>query len=261
MSQGRAILAIAIRTLTQSPIVNSQDLLEKDLVSRGEHSLTESDNATQPRFCSNAGTLSTRLVSLKPNFRPTHSLFFTNTHLKTPSQIMDIMSTIEGIGFHLKLSTWDQRFPPMYSKRIIFFACPELPSGNHSTLISALEATLQLTMQDLSFLTGTVGPIEGRPWLFRLRPGGSIVLIINDLREEVGYRDLQQAGFPSALVDATKLCPYYKSMYVGESGLPVCALRLNLLSGGGVALVLQIVHTACDGRGITAYHKNLLRKG
>lgn len=68
-------------------------------------------------------------------------------------------------------------------------------------LISTLKAVSQLTTQDLPFLTGTVGPVDGKPWLYNISPGGSIVLSTTDLSAELDYEELRKANFPSALID------------------------------------------------------------
>ena len=153
--------------------------------------------------------------------------------------------------FNLRLSCWDRRMMPMYSKRILCFPLPNNSKNVKEHIIHLLHAALQSTVEELPFLAGSVVPFSReQPWLRDLRPHGAAYLEINDLSQEINYLDLRKTRFASTLLDTEQLCPFPKPAYVQDDPLDVCRFRANFVNGG-LLLVASIIHTVCDGRGIS----------
>jgi methylglutaconyl-CoA hydratase len=106
-------------------------------------------------------------------------------------------------------------------------------------------------VEELPFLAGSVVPFsKDQPWLHDLRPHGAAYLEVKDLSQEINFLDLRKARFSSSLLDAKQICPFPAPVYIQDGPLDVCRLRANFVDGG-LLLVLSIIHTVCDGRGIT----------
>ena len=153
--------------------------------------------------------------------------------------------------FDLQLSHWDKRMTPLYSKRILCFPLLSKSSEHKEHVAHLLLAALQSTVEELPFLAGSVVPFsKHQPWLRDIRPHGAAYLEVRDLSREINYLDLRQARFSSALLNTEQLCPFPERVYVRDGPIDVCRLRANFVDGG-LLLVVSIIHTVCDGRGIS----------
>ena len=140
---------------------------------------------------------------------------------------------------------------PMYSKRVLCFALPSNSNEHNEDITRLLLAALQSTVEELPFLAGSVVPFSNdQPWLRDLRPHGAAYLEVKDLSRKINFLDLRKARFSSSLLDTDQLCPLPKPVYVQDGPVNVCRLRANFVDGG-LLLVVSIIHTVCDGRGIS----------
>ena len=152
---------------------------------------------------------------------------------------------VPGPSFQLKLSQFDARIPPVYSKRILLFPLPETSHKHKNEITDLLHEALQATVQALPFLAASVEPAtEDRPWLHHLQCQGAARLEVCDLSQNIDYHKLRQGGSASSLLESDQLCPK------AEDPVGVCRLRANFVTNG-LILVVSIAHTVCDGRGIT----------
>ena len=165
---------------------------------------------------------------------------------------MDKSIAISGPPFDLKLSYWDQTFPPTHSKRILCFALPA--NVNKEQIVDQAHIALHHTVQRVPFLAGSVVPNsdeEGdRPWLRNISQHGHAYLDVKDLSDQISYADLAQANFTQDLFDADQLCSLPKVIYIQQEPVDICRFRVNFIQGG-VVLVIQILHTVVDGTGVT----------
>lgn len=153
--------------------------------------------------------------------------------------------------FSLQLSHWDMRYIPIYSKRVLCFPLPNSSSEHQEHITQLLLAALRSTVDELPFLAGSVVPFsKQQPWLRDLRPHGAAYLEVKDLSRKINYLDLRKARFSPSLLDPEELCPFPKAAYIQDSPVDVCRLRVNFVDGG-LLLVVSIIHTVCDGRGIS----------
>ena len=106
-------------------------------------------------------------------------------------------------------------------------------------------------MEKLPFLAGSVVPFsKDKPWLYNLRPQGAAYLEVKNLSSTVNFQDLRKTFFSPTLLDNEQLCPLPEAIYIRDGPVDVCRLRANFAEGG-LLLVVSIIHTVCDGRGIT----------
>ncbi|KAF2152739.1 transferase [Myriangium duriaei CBS 260.36] len=159
---------------------------------------------------------------------------------------------IECPPFDITLSHWDRIFPPTPSKRIL---CFQLPQGaNKSNVIEHLHIAFHHTVQRVPFLAGRIVPFSeeegGRPWLRNITPDGAARLDIRDLSGELSFSQLKQANFPQTLLKADKLCTFARVAYVSEDPVDVCCFNATFINGG-LLLVVQVMHIAADGRGVS----------
>ena len=153
--------------------------------------------------------------------------------------------------FSLQLSHWDKRMTPLYSKRVLCFPLPNNSVEHNDYIARLLLAALRYTVEDLPFLAGSVVPFsKDQPWLHDLRPHGAAYLEVKHLSQEIKYLDLRKARFSSTLLDTKQLCPLPEAVYIRDGPVDVCRLRANFVDGG-LLLVVSIIHTVCDGRGIS----------
>ena len=155
--------------------------------------------------------------------------------------------------FNLRLSHLDERYPAIYSKRILCFSLPNSTKEQYKHIGHLLYAAFQATIAELPFLAGSVvRPFRDKPWFHDIQAQGAAYLEIKDYCQEMSFQNLRRACFPSALLDSQKLCPFPKAMYNHDEDYPadVCRLRANFIDGG-LLLVVSIIHTVCDGRAIT----------
>lgn len=153
--------------------------------------------------------------------------------------------------FNLQLSHWDKRMTPLYSKRILCFPLPNNSIEHNEHIARLLLAALQSTVEDLPFLAGSVVPFsKDQPWLHDLRPQGAAYLEVRDLSRDIKYLDLRKTRFSSTLLDTEQLCPLPEAIYIRDGPVDVCRLRANFVDGG-LLLVFSVIHTVCDGRGIS----------
>ena len=150
--------------------------------------------------------------------------------------------------YDLKLSHWDKRTMPIYSKRIL---CFEIRDADIDKITRLLLAALQSTVEELPFLAGSVAPVAtDKPWLMNIIPEGAAYLEIQDLSSDVKFTELQKSSFSSSLLDTEKLCAFTLPAYVQEDPVDICRFRANFIDGG-LLLAVQLIHTVFDGRGIT----------
>ena len=139
----------------------------------------------------------------------------------------------------------------MYSKRILCFSLLGSSNEHIEHITHLLLAALQSTVDELPFLAGSVVSFsKDQPWLRDLGPQGATYLEVKDLSREIDYLDLRKARFSSSLLDTEQLCPSPKPAYVQDDPVDMCRLRANFVDGG-LLLVVSIIHTVCDGRGIS----------
>ena len=139
----------------------------------------------------------------------------------------------------------------IYSKRILCFSLPNNSNEQNEYIAQMLLAALRSTVEELPFLAGSIVPFsENQPWLHDIRPQGAAYLEVKDLSRKIKYLDLRQARFSPSLLDNDQLCPLPEAIYVRDGPLDVCRLRANFVDGG-LLLVVSIIHTVCDGRGIS----------
>ena len=164
---------------------------------------------------------------------------------------MDKSYAIQSPPFSLQLSHWDKRVIPIYSKRILCFPLPSTNSEHNNHISHLLLAALQSTVKELPFLAGSIVPFsKEQPWLRDFRPYGAAYLEVKDLSQEVSFLILRKAHFACSLLDTNQLCPLPASVYINDDAVDVCRLRAIFVSGG-LLLVVSIIHTVCDGRGIS----------
>ena len=164
---------------------------------------------------------------------------------------MDESFAIQCPPFSVQLSHWDKRMTPMYSKRVLCFPLPKSSIEQNAHIVRLLLAALRSTVGELPFLAGSIVPFsKDQPWLHDLHPQGAAYLEIKNLSREINYEDLREAQFSSLLIDTEQLCPLPEAVYIRAGPIDVCRLRANFVDGG-LLLVVSIVHTVCDGRGIT----------
>ena len=164
---------------------------------------------------------------------------------------MDQTFAIKGPSFDLRLSIWDKRMPPMYSRRVLCFALPSDTDERKQRIVHLLETALRSTVEELPFLAGSVVPLsKEQPWLHDLRPHGAASLQIKDLSHEINFSQLREAGFDSSLLDSDQLGPLSGLENTQDGPADVCRLQANFVAGG-LLLAVSIIHTACDGRGIS----------
>lgn len=164
---------------------------------------------------------------------------------------MDITFEVKCPQFNLQLSHWDQRMGPLYSMRVLCFSLSNNSDEHKAHITQLLLTALQSTVKKLPFLAGSVVPLsKDKPWLYNLRPQGAAYLEVKDLSAKVNFQDLRKASFAPTLLDSELLCPYPKAIGIRDGPVDCCRLRANFVEGG-VLLVVSIIHTICDGRGIT----------
>ncbi|KAL7787166.1 putative enoyl-CoA hydratase/isomerase family protein [Trichoderma ceciliae] len=154
--------------------------------------------------------------------------------------------------FELTLSHWDRVFPPTHSKRILCFSLPE--DANKQQIVDHLHIALHHTVQQLPFLAGSLVPrVEDggkRPWLRTISSTGAAYLDVKDLSDELSFSYFADSNFDQQLFDADQLCSLPKVAYVQDEPVNVCRFQANFIDGG-LLLVVQILHTIVDGRGVT----------
>lgn len=173
------------------------------------------------------------------------------TSIKVQASKMEKSYAIQCPPFTLQLSHWDKRMTSMYSKRVLCFPSPNNSIEHNEHIARLLLAALQSTVEELPFLAGSVVPFsKDQPWLHDLRPHGAAYLEVRNLSQEIKFLDLRKARFSSTLLDTEQLCPFPEAVYIRDGPVDVCRLRANFVDGG-LLLVVSIIHTVCDGRGIS----------
>lgn len=159
--------------------------------------------------------------------------------------------------FNLRLSCWDVRLPPLYSKRILCFSLPNLSradatyDGKKGDIVRLLHTALKSTVNQLQFLAGSIVPYsKAQPWLRDIRPYGAAWLDIKDLSSEISFGTLRASNFSQHLLDPDVLCSLPKEIYFQEDPVDVCRFQANFVDGG-LLLTVHVIHVVCDGRGIT----------
>ena len=139
----------------------------------------------------------------------------------------------------------------LYSERVLCFPLPNNSNEHNEHIAHLLLAALRSTVEELPFLAGSVVPFsKDQPWLHDLRLHGAAYLEVKDLSQEIHFLNLSRARFSSLLLDTEQLCPLPEPVYVRDGPADVCRLRANFVDGG-LLLVISIIHTVCDGRGIS----------
>lgn len=140
---------------------------------------------------------------------------------------------------------------PLYSKRVLCFPLPNNSDKQNQYIFHLLLTALQSTVRQLPFLAGSIVPFsKEQPWLRDIRPHGAAYLEVQDLSHEISFLDLRNSQFSPSLLDTKQLCPFPDPVYSRDDPIDVCRLRANFVDGG-LLLVVSIIHTVCDGHGIT----------
>ncbi|KAL9108472.1 MAG: hypothetical protein Q9227_006806 [Pyrenula ochraceoflavens] len=164
---------------------------------------------------------------------------------------MDATFAIAGPPFNLQLTAWDRRMPSTYSKRVLCFALPNDTNEKKRQIVQLLSAALRATVQELPFLAGSIVPFSrDQSWLHDIRNGPAAYLEVKDLSDELSFSELRKANFSPSLLQARQLCPFPENVYNRETPIGVCRFRANFIQRG-LLLVVSVVHTVCDGRGIS----------
>ncbi len=164
---------------------------------------------------------------------------------------MDRTFAVQCPPFKLQLSHWDNRMGPLYSQRILCFPLSNNSDEHRAHITQLLLTALQSTVEKLPFLAGSVVPFsKDKPWLYNLRPKGAAYLEVENLSSTVNFQDLRKALFSPTLLDNKQLCPFPEPIYIRDHPIDACRLRANFVEGG-LLLVVSIIHTVSDGRGIT----------
>ena len=161
---------------------------------------------------------------------------------------MDKTFAVQCPPFKLQLSHWDKRMGPLYSQRILCFPLSNNSDEHKAHITQLLLTALQSTVDKLPFLAGSVS--KDKPWLYNLGPKGAAYLEVKDLSSTVNFQDLRKASFSLTLLDNKQLCPFPEPIYIRDHPVDVCRLRANFVEGG-LLLVVSVIHTVSDGRGIT----------
>lgn len=174
--------------------------------------------------------------------------------------MMDTTFAVPCPPFKLQLSHWDKRLGPSYSQRILCFPLSNNSDEHKAHITQLLLTALEATVEELPFLAGSVVPLsKDKPWLYDLRPKGAAYLEVKNLSSTVNFQDLRKARFSSALLDNKQLCPFPEPIYIRDHPIDVCRLRANFVERG-LLLVVSIIHTVSDGRGITEVLKIFAEK-
>ena len=164
---------------------------------------------------------------------------------------MDKTFAIQCPPFKLQLSHWDKRMGPLYSQRILCFPLSNDSDEHKAHITQLLLTALQSTVEKVPFLAGSVVPLsKDKPWLYKLLPQGSAYLEVKNLSSTVHFQVLRKASFSPTLLDNKQLCPFPDPIYIRDHPVDVCRLRANFVEGG-LLLVVSVIHTVSDGRGIT----------
>ena len=165
---------------------------------------------------------------------------------------MDRSIAVPAPAFELTLSHWDRIFPPTHSKRILCFSLPK--NSNKEQIVDYLHIALYHTVQRIPFLAGALisrPEDEGkRPWIRTISPTGAAYLDVKDLSDQLSFEHFAKANFDQQLFDADQLCSCPQVAYVQDEPVDVCHFRINFIDGG-ILLVIEILHTIIDGRGVT----------
>lgn len=156
---------------------------------------------------------------------------------------------VTGPDFDLELSSVDQAYCSVYSRRILAF---EHVQGGIEHITSILIASLQATVNQIPYLAGSiVGPdVTGRTdFRYKVIPGKAF-LKVKDLSADVDFAKIKAKGFPSA--------EFVHDTYVGVPHIAfptiprdVCVIQANFVHGG-LFLVFSFHHIIADGTGITS---------
>ncbi|KAL9119511.1 MAG: hypothetical protein Q9187_003939 [Circinaria calcarea] len=140
---------------------------------------------------------------------------------------------------------------PLYSKRVLCFPLPNTNNEYNENIVHLLFAALHSTVEELPFLAGSIVLFsKDQPWLHDLRPQGAAYLEVKDLSQDIDFLNLRKAHFSPLLLDTEQLCPFPEPIYIRDGPIDVCRMRANFVRGG-LLLVVSIIHTVCDGRGIS----------
>ena len=170
---------------------------------------------------------------------------------------MDTSFAVPCPPFKLQLSHWDKRMGPLYSRRILCFPLLNNSDEHKANITQLLLTALQSTVEKLPFLAGSIVPFsKDRRSPYNLSPQGAAYLEVKDLSSKVNFQNLRKACFSPKLLDNEQLCPFPEAIYIRDGPVDVCRLRANFVEGG-LLLVVSIIHTVSDGRGITEVLKNL----
>ena len=169
--------------------------------------------------------------------------------------IMDTSFAVQCPPFKLQLSHWDKRMGPLYSQRILCFPLSNNSDEHKAHITQLLLTALKSTVEKLPWLAGSVVSVaKDIAWLYNLRPQGAAYLEVKDLSSTINFQDLRKAQFSPTLLDNKQLCPFPEAIYIRDHPVDVCRLRANFVEGG-LLLVVSIIHTVSDGRGITEFLK------
>ena len=164
---------------------------------------------------------------------------------------MDETFAVQCLPFKLQLSHWDKRMGPLYSQRILCFPLSNNSDEHKAHITQLLLTALQSTVDKIPFLAGSVVPLsKDTPRLFDVLPQGAAYLEVKNLSSTVNFQDLRKASFSPTLLDNKQLCPFPDPIYIRDHPIDVCRLRANFVEGG-LLLVVSVIHTVSDGRGIT----------
>ncbi len=164
---------------------------------------------------------------------------------------MDTSFAVQCPPFKLQLSHWDKRMGPLYSRRILCFPLSNNSDEHKAHITQLLLTALQFTVEKLPFLAGSVAPFsKDRRYPYNLNPQGTAHLEVKNLSSKVNFQNLRKDFFAPTLLDNEQLCPFPEAIYIRDGPVDVCRLRANFVEGG-LLLVVSIIHTVSDGRGIT----------
>ena len=152
--------------------------------------------------------------------------------------------------FNLRLSHWDMRMMPVFSKRLLFFSLPNHDTARKKKVVGLLLAAFRSLVVQCPFLAGSIVVHPTVTWLRDIRQQGAARLEVRDYSDELKFTDLRKADFHPVLLDVEKLCPYPKPAYMQQEPVDVCCWRASFIEDG-LIIAVTVAHTKCDGSGLS----------
>lgn len=161
----------------------------------------------------------------------------------------------------IELSAFDHLMPRIWVLIAVVFALPD--NYNESEVIDNFKAGLEVTLAQFPALAGTLQTDEkdGSLWVER-RKERTVDLTVNwqdEPNDELPtYAELEQRGFPAAMLDGGKLLPQAvtaKQLFRGDNDdndIEIATFQINFIRGG-LILGVGVHHSVSDGPGCDGF--------